>query len=249
MSNTLEEKEHLLRDYLQSNPRLKYFGGFSALSLTELKMALRSLEAFDKPDMYAEVGQKTIAIEHFEFDASVMNRKGMKGKAEESHLQKAINMTTTDSFSISTSQYSTSFENWRKNFETCFDHHYQRIDEYWKNVDDKVGISPQNQCVMGFFIENQYSPYVYLDNQVYELYYICTRQFLDFFQAKTNVDFILYGTYSAGVLQIFYMDHQHLMPIDKAVDLFDPQKAPELLDINEATIYGDFGVSTEEINE
>ena len=50
------------------------------MSEDDLSQALHQLKSFDRPDMYAILKDKIIIIEHFEFDASVCSRKGMKGK-------------------------------------------------------------------------------------------------------------------------------------------------------------------------
>lgn len=241
MQEEEREKKHLVNDYLRPNHMLKYFGGFSALSMPELQKALHSVIGCDKrgkPDMYALVDQKLIALEHFEFDASAMTRKGMKGKKQEALLQQTIDSALPEEFTTDVLRYDLSFENWVKNFEKCFSEHYGKIGTYWDALEKKLGSELPQSRVMGFFVENQYSPFVYIDDGISELPYICTRQFLDYFRDKKDVDFILFGTYCAGVPQLFYLDHQYSMPYQEAVDLFATQDPPVLVSLNETTLYG-----------
>ena len=64
--------------------------GYYAMSEDDLSQALHQLKSFDRPDMYAILKDKIIIIEHFEFDASVCSRKGMKGIKEERLLDHHI---------------------------------------------------------------------------------------------------------------------------------------------------------------
>ena len=70
-----------------------------------------------------------------------------------------------------------------------------RIDAYIDRVKAKAKITDEKDFLVGFFIENQYSPYVEYAGRIYECYYIETIQFLDFFCKPQKVDFILFGTY------------------------------------------------------
>lgn len=64
--------------------------GYYAMSEDDLSQALHQLKSFDRPDMYAILKDKISIIEHFEFDASVCSRKGMKGIKEERLLDHHI---------------------------------------------------------------------------------------------------------------------------------------------------------------
>lgn len=85
----MDECTHLIRDYLCKNPTAINWG-YYAMSEDDLSQALHQLKSFDRPDMYAILKDKIIIIEHFEFDASVCSRKGMKGIKEERLLDHHI---------------------------------------------------------------------------------------------------------------------------------------------------------------
>ena len=73
----MDECTHLIRDYLCKNPTAINWG-YYVMSEDDLSQVLHQLKSFDCPDMYAILKDKIIIIEHFEFDAFVCSRKGMK---------------------------------------------------------------------------------------------------------------------------------------------------------------------------
>ena len=135
----MSECEHLINNYLCKNNLILNYG-FNYLTKNELNYILYNLKPFnDKaPDMYSVTQDKLVLLEHFEFDASYANRKGMSGKREEKALEERLkNNQTINELVLDKANYDISFENWQKNFEKAFQHHYEKIDTYIKNVRNK----------------------------------------------------------------------------------------------------------------
>jgi len=126
----MDECTHLMRDYLCKNSTAINWG-YYAMSEDDLSQALHQLKSFDRPDMYAILKDKIIIIEHFEFDASVCSRKGMKGIKEERLLDHRIfSIPIGNEFHVGKGDYPISLANWQANFDMTFDSHYNKIPAY-----------------------------------------------------------------------------------------------------------------------
>ena len=238
MKDVGKEYQRLINDYLVGNSNILCCGGFHALSSGELSQYLHKLEPFEAPDMFAVEDDTLVMIEHFEFDASRKTQKGMQGKKEESLLLGKICQRPLDSkFCVDKIDYSTSVDNWTHNFEYCFENHYKKIPSYNKNLKDKIG---SRKVVIGFLAEHLYSPLLKIDGDIAEVPYLFTKQFLDFFLTKAEVDFVLFGTYYSGKKQLFYMDHGCTCSKELFIDLKSDTVALSHLSYNEAIVSGGF---------
>ena len=165
-----------------------------------------------------------IIIEHFEFDASVCSRKGMKGIKEERLLDHCISSAPIgNEFHVGKGDYPISLANWQANFDMTFDSHYNKIPAYKEAIRNKGRNFFDKPIVVGFFIENPYSPIVYnygMSKEHEELYYFETVQFASKVSASPDLDFILFGSYCNGRPQIFYIDRESYKHIGESTDLY-----------------------------
>ena len=83
------EYTHLNNDYLCHNPIIRN-NGFHLLAADELNTILHNLVPFERPDMYAFLGERLVLLEHFEFDASRRTRKGMNGLEKERRTEEEL---------------------------------------------------------------------------------------------------------------------------------------------------------------
>lgn len=205
------------------------------------------LVPFERPDMYAELDNKVVILEHFEFDASRYTRKGMQGKREEALLKDRIRCAAYDgTIYVDSPSYSISLKDWQANFEYGFIRHYKKIPAYKDHIASALGQTGK-PFVVGFFIENQFSPYVKINRRIWELAYVFTKQFADLFSCHTNLDFILFGSYANGVPQLTYVDHEGWRTLPELVDL-DSEKVSLLsLNKNEVVVYGGFEMPMNDI--
>jgi hypothetical protein len=217
------EYSHLINNYLHINDNIFHLG-FHAITENDFFEALGHMQKPPLyPDMYAVLKNKVVILEHFEFDASHMHpQKGMVGKREEEHLIKRIKKARYDNkWHIDKPTYDMSFEDWQKNFETCFNAHYNKIDQYITYIKNVNPDSAEKIFQVGFFIENLYPPIVTFDEKPFELCYFETKQFKQIFDKSEKIDFILWGFYYHGEPRLFYTDRkgldkyrQHTPPID-----------------------------------
>lgn len=218
----VSEYKHLC-DFYGDNQTMG-FTTFNTLSTDDKKCVKRMLQniiPFESPDMYSKFDNNIFIIEHFEFDASKHNRKGMSGIREENLLRQRIRENATDNYMIDQTRYSVDKKSFQKNFEDTFSHHYKKIDKYIENLKSQGIVSDGDKIHIGFFVENVYPPlYEELRNGklhfVGELLYFLTKQFYDFLQNKVRLDFVLFGCIYQQAHRLFY-----IKPLDRGGDLID----------------------------
>ena len=203
----MNEYAHLINDYLCVNPTTFPYTNFLSITFEELDEALHNLQAFERPDMYSVLKDKIIILEHFEFDASRHTRKGMKGKQEESLLESRIASAPPDGiFHCDRGNYSISLADWESNFEQIFDSHYSKISEYKRSVRQQLTNRQKEPIVVGFFIENQYTPIVSCSDRKHEeLYYFETVQFARKIADSPDLDLSFSGVGTSKILKFFIL--------------------------------------------
>ena len=86
----------------------------------------------------------------------------MKGIKEERLLDHRISSAPIgNEFHVGKGDYPISLANWQANFDMTFDSHYNKIPAYKEAIQNKGRNFFDKPIVVGFFIENQYSPIVY----------------------------------------------------------------------------------------
>ena len=122
--------------------------------------------------------------------------------------------------------------------EQIFDSHYSKIPEYKRSVRQQLTNRQKEPIVVGFFIENQYTPIVSCSDRKHEeLYYFETIQFARKIADSPDLDFILFGSWYQQNPQIFYIDCKDRVNLQKSnVDLSDPSIRLSPLN-NELTFY------------
>lgn len=239
-----QECNHLINDYLCHNNKI-FNNGFHVVSKEELKDTLHNLISFERPDMYAVLDDKIIIIEHFEFDASKAKSNGaLKGKEEERLLCNRMNehITNSNEHYIDKGTYEISFEYWKTNFERIFKDHYNKISEYKNNVLQTVNDGKEDQIIVGFFIENQYPPYVHYNHDFFALCYWQTKQFYDVMNSSTDLDFVLFAGYFEGERRVFYFDKLGIEKMNHLFDLNDKDLILSPVNKNEITMRMDFSI-------
>lgn len=222
--------------------------GFHAISAEDCNKMFQQLVPFERPDMYAELDDKIIILEHFEFDASRSTRKGMKGRAEESMLEKRLQSLPTDgTMHIDGTRYEMSLQYWQENCERTFHNHYQRIDVYKEHVASQTRDN-KKPIFVGFMIEQELSPIVNIGRSIEELPYFMTTQFAEVIQESPKVDFLLFCGYLNGRVRITYRDR---MALDKdshrLVDLRDENVTLSHINGNDVVLFGGFEITKEEL--
>lgn len=243
----MTEYQRLRKYYVRSHNSV-YGCGFHAISVEECKQMLQNLRSFERPDMYAELEDKIIILEHFEFDASRSTRKGMKGRAEEAHLEKRLREIPMDgTMHIDTVKYGISLQDWQDNFCRTFQSHYRRIDAYKEHVADETGNSGK-PFVVGFFIEHEFPPLVNIGHDLEPLPYYMTKQFAEVIQNSPELDFVLFCGYLNGQGRVTYIDRGTLEIIkERLIDLNDDNVSLSHINGNEVVMCGGFEITREDL--
>lgn len=148
-----------LRKYAGNEIILPYPGDKHVFLQQIGNAAILKAQKFEKPDILVPLSSKILAIEHFEFDASVVDKKGSSEKREESFLgkqfdKKIAELSPEQTFITSTNSYGCRYskEDYIKNFKNNFTSHYEKVEEYKKHIVDE-GLAKNNEEIgMAFFI-------------------------------------------------------------------------------------------------
>lgn len=239
-----------LRFYFVRAQRRVHNLGFHAISGEDCDKMFQRLIPFERPDMYAELDDKIIILEHFEFDASRNTRKGMKGRAEEARLEQRLNEVPMDcSMHIDAVRYEMSIHDWQANFERTFQKHYDRIDAYKEHVTDRTG-NCNKPILVGFLIEQDFSPFIDISHKPDELPYFKTTQFAEVIQNSPKLDFVLFCGYLGGVARITYRDREALnKDRNKLVDLRDERVSWSHLNGNDVVMFGGFEITRDDLQK
>lgn len=130
--NNISDEYITFNNYLNNIDHILH-SPFKCISEDEFRFAIHNMQCSDSPDLYAVTDNSIILFEHFEFDASHSNRKGMIGKKEEAKLQRKIEENNCiGEWKCEKSDYAISVKDWQNNFESTFERHKIRIDTYKK---------------------------------------------------------------------------------------------------------------------
>lgn len=243
----MTEYERLRFYFVRAHNRVHNLG-FHAIAEEDCDKMFQRLVPSERPDMYAELDDKIIILEHFEFDASRNTRKGMKGRAEEARLEQRLKDVPMDcSVHIDTARYEMSIQDWQTNFERTFKKHYDRIDAYKEHVTEQTS-SYGKPIRVGFLIEQELSPFINIGCKLDELPYFKTRQFAEVIQNSPKLDFILFCGYLGGVTRITYRDREALhKDWNNLVDLREERVSWSHLNGNDFVMFGGFEITREDL--
>ena len=243
----MTEYERLRFYFVRAQKRVHNLG-FHAISEEDCDKMFQRLVPSERPDMYAELDDKIIILEHFEFDASRNTRKGMKGREEEARLEQRLSAVPMDcSMHIDAARYETSLQDWQVNFEHTFRKHYDRIDAYKEAVTERTG-NCGKPILVGFLIEQELSPFVNIGYKPDELPYFKTTQFAEVIQNSPKLDFVMFCGYLGGVARITYRDREALnKDRNRLVDLSDEKVSWSHLNGNDVVMFGGFEITRDDL--
>ena len=248
----MTEHERLFDIYLRHSGIFYRENPQMIIPSTKLWEVVRSLKPLDAPDMYAKIGDKVYILEHFSFDASKETSKGMAGQREEQKLEARISRNNViNEWQMDSAQYSQTLYDFEANFNRHFDSHYNRIEQYKKNLIDASIAVDTDDFVVGFWIENQYPPYCLLKNTKQslhsgkgftslELCYIATTQFNARLKNADHLDFVFFSGIFHQKNVTYYIDKKSLLSDEEQIDLHDPDLV--LLKLNEVTAFSNYSI-------
>ena len=238
MENKKSEYSNLKNNYLCVDPTIIHYG-YSYFTENELKRLFHELKDFECPDMYANLDDYVVLLEHFEFDAT-KEKKGMEGIKSENNLKREIERCTKyNVLHVANVGCNITKEDFQRNFEKHFISHYEKINSYHEKLRIDI-VQKDKEIRNGFFIENQILPIIEIDKNFYgELPYFMTKQFWDFFDDYKQIGFIIFGCLYNGKKRLFYVDHKSKID-EYIVDLKNSDVKISILNRNEVAVYGVF---------
>lgn len=193
----------ILKSYIENCRRTLFLNGdnISEKSFNTIKSFLLKVDEEDRegPDMYAQIDDKVLGIEHFEFNASgAFANKGMKQRPIINDIKNQKNEI---------GEIDASLENYLKNFEYVVGNHYLKIDKSKENL-KKYSHNPIEIC---FFIEDTSEMGSSFKKDDIDYWFIQVNLFWDIINKyKDKINYIVYtskGTvYNNHKKKMYFID-------------------------------------------
>jgi hypothetical protein len=175
--------------------------------LNELFGNIPLIEEYNRPDLIINLDSKIIAIEHFDFDASLV--KGKKGSIDQetysfrqkNHNKAVVNCESDIYMTSSLIDLEISSTNYLNNFFSNLENHYKNIPIYINRCKEKYG---SKKVEMIFYIVDNSSTFLFYENNdsLKILMLFTIKEFLDRINKYNQIDYILYGFFN-GVENTF----------------------------------------------
>ncbi len=137
----LEKEYKKLKNSLRHSYKKYYFDEESKQFLKKINENIEKSTPFERPDMYIILDNEILAIEHFEFDSSNVNKKGSHLKNEIAKIERELDkerQETNKKYLTKKCVFNGNKENYEKNFLKNFDNHYDKIEEYKNNITKNI---------------------------------------------------------------------------------------------------------------
>lgn len=160
-----------------------------------------SIQGFEKPDIIIPIGDKVLAIEHFEFDASSVTKKGSIDKRELATRNRKFDKLIQEQESFEnplithgTSDCVYSAENYIKNFKANFSCHYGKIADYKTHLVYEKKVKSVSDIIMCFFVVDT-TPLgcYYMEDGMKYFIAFQVNECLDIISKSKDVDCLFFG--------------------------------------------------------
>ena len=144
MTKNLNKKLRLIKEYSDYKTQKNSFIGNNHILYDSQEIydntLVENMNAFEKPDMYAEFDDKVIGIEVFEFSSYRHNKKGDSARyltkiVDDKNLKEHIKIGKD--YFIEHIATNSSLKDYEDNFEKIFSKHYKEVNTYKNNLIDK----------------------------------------------------------------------------------------------------------------
>ncbi|MBN2828355.1 MAG: hypothetical protein JXQ26_10200 [Tissierellales bacterium] len=175
---------------------------------------MKSIQLVERPDLIIFAGDKTIAIEHFEFDCSSRNKKGSKNKKElnlrDRDFERRIDGTSLEDSPIVctySNDVTFSYDDYIRNMTETFKDHYSKISEYKRNLIESRVAKREKDIIMCFFIEDTtpLGTYLLAEGELKPLDLFLIREYLSLLSNSPEVDGIFFGSYNGKNHKLSFM--------------------------------------------
>lgn len=231
----------ILYDYLFANLNsINCFTEKSANYLTEMMSGSHGkpfLAPFDSPDILVLLNDKTLMLEHFQFDSSERKNGGSLLQAEKNIF---IKSNTTKKFNVTQIKNDSLITYYITNLMESTIKHHDKFHEYLKNVSKKQGIIydgirkviNQEHKEFGLVIEDNSLDYNMFLNKlgIYE-YITCfhIKEFRDFLRGHMEVEHIFHLVVNSTEKRIVYYFHNSSEDLNLLDEIME-YKSPNLIE-------------------
>lgn len=173
-----------------------------------------SAQSYERPDILIPIGEQIVAIEHFEFDASSVTRKGSKDKKNQDQrdkeFSKKIDFSDLKNEPLILSCCNETeylYKNYIKNFFKAFENHYEKIKKYKLNLISNDLVKNEENIIMCFFIEDTtpLGTYYLEEGMLKTLDLFLLKEYLDIISRSVELDCVFYGNYCGNRLALSFM--------------------------------------------
>lgn len=214
-NEVIKTLEHYFRN--ESNT-VQYLGSDEGVNLFANLLQSGTMIPGDAPDAVLIKDNIALIIEHFEFDAFEVNRKGSKSRIEQARIEREQRQLSATAGVVYHSKIkaSCSYQDYIDNVTRSFLEHYQRIDVYKKNLLERGIVTSETNVKMMFLIEDV-SPIgsIAIDNsegkpQTVPVILAQSPEFLSLLTDSESVDYILCCSYACDSEYIWFIDRSEI---------------------------------------
>jgi len=188
------------------------------------------IEPFEHPDMILSLGEKIMAIEHFEFDASTSNKKGSLDKRKLADRNREFDKLVNDSnisakpvVASSSIDCNYSAEDYIENFISVFGKHLAKVADYKNYLIEENKAEKIDDIIICFFIVDT-TPLgcYYMENGPKSLIACQVKECLDLISKASEVDCFLFGYFDGRKNSLEFISNQpEVVNIIKEVKMID----------------------------
>lgn len=215
-NEVIKTLEHYFRN--ESNT-VQYRGSDEGVNLFAKLLQSGTMIPGDAPDAVLIKDNIALIIEHFEFDAFEVNRKGSKSRIEQARIdreQRDLPATEAGVVYHSKIKASCSYQDYIDNVTRSFLEHYQRIGTYKKNILERGIITSETNVKTMFLIEDV-SPIgsIAIDSngdkpQTVPVILAQSPEFLSLLTDSESVDYALCCSYVCDSEYIWFIDRSEI---------------------------------------
>jgi hypothetical protein len=238
MKNFKSENAILYNFLLDNLNSVNNFTEKSAKYFTEMmggSHGMPILLPFDSPDILLLFDDKTLLLEHFQFDSSQRNNRGSLLQAEKNLF---IKKNTNQKFSIIQIENEGSIEYYISNLMDSTISHHNKIGKYMDNVSKKKGFTSggiykdikQESKEFGFVIEDTSLDYNMFINSSGKYEYITClhiKEFRDFLHENSDIEHVFHLVKNNQEKRVIYYFHNipdELELLNKTMEYKSPDK-------------------------
>ena len=211
----MHEVERVLGSLLRDKVATYYLGDSDAPNRFVKLLETEKLMLIDHPDAYIKDDAELWIIEHFEFDCYKQTSKGSQSRREQSRIDaefEQLSPTPEGKVLNETIKGEKGLKHFRKNVETCFYKHYNRIDDYKSSLETMGIIQPRMRVYTLFLIEET-SPLgtnVLNNNKMEAVLLHRNKWFLDMLKSADKLDYALIVQPSTKGIVSFFIDRKDI---------------------------------------